>query len=263
MNEVTEKLALELDRINKMIHKLRTRQTKLSDYSDGTVIAKPYRDHYQYFFKTKKESEVYIPMGEVEKYRPYAQYKYEERTLRNLLQRKAIIERFLSKYDTEGMNAIYNRLSEGKRRIVVPVERTDETLIEDWLSQNPGGQNPFPIETDLYTDKGEHIRSKSEKIIADQLKKNNIPYQYEPELDWGEHRIYPDFAAYNVRDRRTVYWEHFGILSSEDYASKNYSRIQEYEKNGLILGKDLIITMESPEMPLDVKLIQKKIELFL
>ena len=258
-----EELSKELEITNKHIHKLRTRQTRMAEYSAGTVIAKPFRDHYQYYFKRLNEKKEYIPMAEVSKYKPYAQYDYEKKTLKDLLERRKILEKFLEKYNPEGTNATYNKLCEGKKRLVIPIEPTDEMRIEAWMQEHPGNRHPMIIESDLLTDRGELMRSKSEKIIADQLIKNHIPYQYEPRLQLSDHYIYPDFAVYNVKERRTVYWEHFGLLSNEDYAAKNYERIQEYERSGLILGKDLIITMESPGMPLDVKLIQKKIDLFL
>lgn len=114
-----------------------------------------------------------------------------------------------------------------------------------------------------YTSRGGFVRSKSEKIIADALEKYNIPYQYEPVLELGYNTVYPDFVVLNVRTRKTIYWEHLGIVSDMEYATKNFIKIQNYEKNGYLLGKDLIITMESSDIPMNIKLVEQKIKEFL
>ncbi|MBR5953238.1 MAG: hypothetical protein IKZ85_08190 [Pseudobutyrivibrio sp.] len=82
-------------------------------------------------------------------------------------------------------------------------------------------------------------------------------------LELGYNTIYPDFVALNIRTRKTIYWEHLGIVADIEYATKNFKKIQGYEKNGYLLGRDLIITMESAEAPIDVKLVEKKIKEFL
>lgn len=67
----------------------------------------------------------------------------------------------------------------------------------------------------------------------------------------------------NTRTRKNIYWEHLGILSDMDYASKNFKKIHSYEKNGYLQGRDLIITMESSDAPIDVRLVEEKIREFL
>ena len=53
--------------------------------------------------------------------------------------------------------------------------------------------------TEYYTIKGERVRSKSEKIIADELYRYQIPYKYEFPLTLATHnrniQLYPDFTA--------------------------------------------------------------------
>ena len=135
--------------------------------------------------------------------------------------------------------------------------------IERWLEQHPGNQNTFPEEGLYQTNRGEMVRSKSEKIIADALAKYKVPYQYEPMLELGYSTVYPDFVALNLRTRKTIYWEHLGMTSDIEYAVKNFKKIQAYEKYGYWQGRDLITTMESLEEPIDVKLVEEKIREFL
>ena len=66
----------------------------------------------------------------------------------------------------------------------------------------------------------------------------------------------------NVRKRKTLYWEHLGLLSEYSYAQKNFAKINDYEEGGLLLGKNLIITMETEEAPINTKLVEEKIKLY-
>jgi hypothetical protein len=76
-------------------------------------------------------------------------------------------------------------------------------------------------------------------------------------------RKYPDFVLLNVRKGKTIYWEHLGKAGEERYATKNFNKLMDYEKNGLILGDNLIITLESEKQPLDVDIVHRKIKEFL
>ena len=48
-----------------------------------------------------------------------------------------------------------------------------------------------------------------------------------------------------------------------NYATKNYAKLMDYEKKGLILGDNLIITLETLERQLDIKNVEEKVGLFL
>ena len=60
-----------------------------------------------------------------------------------------------------------------------------------------------------------------------------------------------------------IYWEHLGLVTNSEYAVKNFSKIMLYEKNGLYLGDQLLLSMESEKMPMDVKAIEEKIKKYL
>ncbi len=87
-----------------------------------------------------------------------------------------------------------------------------------------------------------------------------MPFQYEARLElFDGYSIYPDFVVLNVRKRKTIYWEHLGLISDPEYARKNYLKIQMYEKGGFEIGDNLIITMESDIYKFDVRDIERKI----
>ena len=92
----------------------------------------------------------------------------------------------------------------------------------------------------------------------------DIPYIYEPEVELSNgHKACPDFLVLNKRTRKSYYWEHFGRVDAEEYAIRNFPKIYAYEKIGLIQGKNLIISMETEKQPLDLKLVNEKIEMYL
>lgn len=81
-------------------------------------------------------------------------------------------------------------------------------------------------------DKAEYVRSKSEVIIANELLRYAISYEYEtrlPSTD-GKDWILPDFTIQYEGD--TWYWEHLGRLSDPDYSEQWERKRKWYEKNG-------------------------------
>jgi hypothetical protein len=212
--------------------------------------------------KNEFESRKYIKKKDIKSIAKFAQRDYELSLNQKLKMLEDSLKNFLQVYNPNCVND-YDSFSDAKKLLIKPFNLTDAQFIELWLEQHPDQQNPFPEEGIYQTNRGEMVRSKSEKIIADALNKYNIPYQYEPMLELGYNTIYPDFVILNVRTRKTVYWEHLGIVSDIEYATKNFKKIQDYERNGYILGRNLITTMESAEAPIDVRLVEEKIKEFL
>lgn len=120
--------------------------------------------------------------------------------------------------------------------------------------------------TEFYTILGERVRSKSEKIIADELYRYNIPYRYEMPLeleDWGKTVIRrPDFTVISRSSGKKYIYEHFGMMDDPDYVERNMRKLDLYEKNGYILGKNLIVTHETSRSPLNVGVVDSYIEHF-
>ena len=91
-----------------------------------------------------------------------------------------------------------------------------------------------------------------------------VPYRYETRLELdGNRNSYPDFACLNVRLRKIRYWEHLGLLGNDEYENKNFEKIETYERNGIMIGDDLILSLETREHPLRTADIRRKIEKFL
>ena len=137
-------------------------------------------------------------------------------------------------------------------------------FIEEWQKVEWTG-HPFSEDApQLFTTKGERVRSKSEVQIADSLNRLGIPYRYEYPLRLKNGiNIYPDFYCLNVRTRQELYWEHFGMMDNPEYAKNAVQKLHQYNSIQIIPGKNLIITMETSTSPLNVKYIEQQIKSYL
>ena len=105
------------------------------------------------------------------------------------------------------------------------------------------------------SNRGERVRSKSEKMIADMLALNGVPYKYEcPLIDEHGNKIHPDFTILKVRTREIFYWEHCGRLDDPKYARDLDDRMRFYGKLGIFAGDKLLITTEISDNPINMRL---------
>ena len=144
---------------------------------------------------------------------------------------------------------------------------TDEEYAKMWeeSKNNLGRIEPDEQlkELGLITEKGEYVRSKSEKIIADTLTKNNINYVYELPLRLkGYGTVKPDFTVLNKRTRHEYVWEHFGMMDDSIYVKNAIKKIEQYGKSGYVQGRNFIATFESKEAPLNTVTINRVIQDF-
>ena len=187
-----------------------------------------------------------------------AQKDYDKRVLKIAQSSKSTLEKFERQRVGDGVatvRAVYSQLSETRQALVTPYALTDEEYALRWCAEPfaclAHGQGDKP----LTTDNGETVRSKSEFIIANKLHAAGIPYRYECRLCLGSRVVYPDFTILNVRTREILYWEHFGMMSDEQYVADMLEKLATYARDGIILGKQLIATFESADRPLDTKMV--------
>ena len=264
MKNFEDLLQKQIEELDVLIRKTEGETRKLEKLPEGRLRVSSHRGVPQYYLKEAGKKECFVKAKDREKVRAYAQKSYNLRILGELRSRKALLEECLRRYRPDDIGNVYQSMCSGRKQLVNPIEPTDEMFIAEWLKRYEGGKNTFPEERIFPTEAGEMVRSKSEKILADYFFRAGIVYRYEPQVIFDDGKtVYPDFAVLNLRLRKTFYWEHLGIVSDDDYASKNFRKIELYEKNGILLGDRLIVSMESRGMSLDVGLIKKKVEEFL
>lgn len=67
----------------------------------------------------------------------------------------------------------------------------------------------------------------------------------------------------NVRERKEIYWEHFGLLDDHDYRENVISKMKAYITSRIFFGDRLIITAETYRSPLDMQVVSHIIKRYL
>lgn len=136
--------------------------------------------------------------------------------------------------------------------------------LRDWKLKEYKGKDFQDGVAVILTEKGERVRSKSEKIMADYFFRNGIEYKYEcPLYLKGIGLIYPDFTFFSRETGKEIYWEHNGKVDDPAYARKMVQKIQAYENNDIYPGERLILTFETEQTILNTGKIKQIIRKYL
>lgn len=219
----------------------------------------------QFYYRNdaKDFSGTYMREEDYELVQKIAQKSYAKKALSSAKRELLAIEKYKSYYPKENLEEVYEKLHAERKKLVVPIEITEEEYRQNWESVTYIGKEIEESVPKIYTEKGDLVRSKSEMIIADSLRRAGIPYRYEYPVytkEWGY--IYPDFTVLNKRSRKEWIWEHFGKMDDPLYVERNMQKINIYERNGIVLGKNLLITFESKQQPLSQQVVNRMIEEF-
>ena len=207
----------------------------------------------------------YINKQKKELLQALAQKYYNTKALKELEHQTAELKKALKiidKLENEDVtDYVYESLPQEIKELTNKENFTDE-YAKNWQAIK---YNRKPVSKDIpfYTAKNEHVRSKSELIIANMLKDRDIPYHYECPFDLGGRPITPDFLVLNKRTKEVFIWEHFGMMDNEEYNEKALNKIEEYIANNYHLGKRLITTFESSKIHLNIQIISKLIAEYL
>lgn len=230
---------------------------------EGRIKATITKKKYYCYYIIANSKEKYLKKQELPLAKQLAQKEYDKKLKKLIDTRLKTLSKLINTYQGKGVLQIFNDTPIPKRHLITPVELPDEEFIMQWKNSFEINKNTFPIHGNIITEKGEHVRSKSEKIIADKLSREGITYVYEPRLTLKNGKnIYPDFAVLDIKHRRTIYWEHFGMMDDPEYGEGAVDKINTYEKNNIRAGQDIIFTFETKEQPLDYEIITKTIEYF-
>lgn len=158
----------------------------------------------------------------------------------------------------------YALLPDARKAIVNPGKLSPDAYVREWVSKEYVGLGfDKGDNTAFFAKNGIRVRSKSEVLIANALLDRGIPFKYECPIELGRHIKYPDFTVLNAKTRKVFYWEHFGIMDDEGYVNSMMEKYRLYEKRGLVLGKDYIVTFESRSVPLSTQSVENIIKSFL
>ena len=223
-----EMLLAEQRRLEKIIH---ASQRELKNAPEGTLRLSTSQNRPQYYHCTKnsKKNGTYISRENKFLIQQLAQKSYNEKVLKCAEKRLSQIRKITKDYNDHEIEEIFEKEHIERKKLIQPVEPTWEQKMKSWAAEVYQGkefQDNVPL---IFTERGERVRSKSEKIMADYFFRNNIEYKYErPLLLKGYGTVYPDFTFLSRRTGEEIYWEHDGKMDDPTYARNAAKKIEAY-----------------------------------
>ncbi len=249
-------------RLEKIIQETKNR---LNQAPEGTLRLSKCQGKVQYYHGAGVNKRgTYISVVDRELPRKLAQKSYDEKLLCLALKRKNQIKSITKDYEDGEIETIYWKEHPERRKLIQPVEPTWKQKLTQWKSVEYKGkefEEGLPV---IMTEKGERVRSKSEKIMADYFYRHGIEYKYEcPLYLKGMGMVYPDFTFLSEKSGEEIYWEHNGKMDDPTYAKKAVRKIQTYENNQIFLGERLILTYETEQNILSTAKIEQMVTRYL
>lgn len=266
MKTMEATLRKEMNELKKVIEDA---EKRLKNTPKGHLRISKKKNKVEYYFKADKKGIVsgngrYMKKSEKNLAKEIAQRDYDACVLKNAKERLKAIETFLNKYKKTSLKDICQKMNPCRRELIDTAIISDVEFVKQWQSVSYEGKDFIGDEQVIITERGERVRSKSEKIIADKLYLMGIPYRYEyPVVLKGNVKMYPDFTILRMPAREEVYFEHFGMMDDADYVNTVIYKLNTYERNGIYLGVKLFVTHETNKNPLNTKVLDGMIkELF-
>ena len=236
------------------------RQKSLKNAPPGNLKISRKKNSYQYYDRSGYDTTgTYLRKKNLPRILSLAQKKYDSDFIKAAEAELSSIEDFLNSYSPQ-TDLLYDKypaeLTSKLNLSCIP----DELYIKYWLYEMSLRKAEEIKDQSHITFNGEIVRSKSEELIANTLFKMKIPYVYEHEVVlFNKKRIHPDFTILDIKRRRTIYYEHFGKMHDPEYVNYNLSRLSDMARSGIVTGKNLIITMETLDTPLNSRMVEETI----
>lgn len=251
--------------IKKRIKEVSCRLEELRSRDLSCVLIVDKSNGYAAYYKRQNGKKQYVRKDNVEQLKALAQNTYVKKMVEAAQKELESLKKCLIVLEkSSAMESVYKNMAKELRDYIEPCAPDDE-YAKAWQEDRKRCRLKPPPKK-YKTMRGEYVRSKSELIIADRLFALGIPYHYErPVFINSINDFYhPDFTILNKRTRKVVYWEHLGMMGEEGYRVNNIQKIDDYATEGIVVGKNLVVTFESNDANLSTELVDTMIrELFL
>lgn len=261
MKTIESMLKMECYRLKQIVNASKKR---LQNAPEGHLRIAKKKNRVEYYYVSedgKNKNGRYLKKEEKSLARRIAQRDYDVRILQYATERLKIIKLFLIYYEKTHLSNALKKIGPYRKELIDSTVISDEEFVEQWLAVKYEKKEFEDNTQEIITERGECVRSKSEKIIADKLYMLGIPYRYEcPILLDGNIKIYPDFTILKMPEREEVYLEHFGMLDDVNYVNTAVYKLHTYERNGIYLGVKLFLTVETSKKPLNVRALSEMLK---
>lgn len=134
--------------------------------------------------------------------------------------------------------------------------------LEVW-NKEPHQPNPrYAEHLTVQSVNGYFVRSKSEAMIDMLLTTYGIPFRYEGSICINGVTYHPDFTIRHPETGDYYLWEHFGMIDDEGYCRRNLPKIPLYANLGFIPGRNMILTFETGDQPLNMQYVEDLIKYY-
>ena len=236
----------------------------LSTAPDGHLRISKDKNKIRYYHCTEDNSGIYIPKSVKSLPQKLAQKTYNLSVIKKAESRLKQIKKITRDYSDDEIEELFTSLHADRQALVTPVEATWKQLLNEWYTEEYQGKGFQEGTVVILSEKGERVRSKSEKILADYFYRRNILYKYEKPLYLkGYGTVYPDFTFLSKKIGKEIYWEHEGMVDKQEYARSAVRKIESYQKNDIYPGDRLILTFETEQSILNSKTIEGLVNRYL
>ena len=260
MNQSKKIKSILVDEVKKIGRLQKLVDRSLKKCPEGHLVVSKSNGVVQFFHKTSSDQKKgkYIAKKDEKFIAALAQKEYDLAFKKELDKQEKHLNNMLKNLPEKELEDLYDHMTEGKKPFVKPYLLSDEAYVKAWLDEPYQGMVYKEEFQKFETERGEKVRSKSEKIIADKLLKMKIPYRYEyPVQVEGWKAVYPDFMILKVSERKEIFLEHFGMMDDPKYCERAMQKMQDLSRCGIVLGKNLYAMFETEQHPLDVKMLEK------
>jgi hypothetical protein len=259
LKEMLENEVQHLTRIKSVVDK------RLLGAPEGTLRITKSNNCIQYKQRIDSESkEIHIKKENITMAQQLAQKGYDQKVLKLVTRRLKQLEKVSEEYNDREIEELYNNLHPVRKMLIKPVETPWEQRLENWRNTPYVGKEFAENIPVIYTKKGERVRSKSEKILADTFNDLGIDYKYECPIKLrGVGVVYPDFTFLRERDGKEIYWEHYGRMDDPEYAEKAVRKTNAFMANKIFPGDNLILSYESTCVVLNDRIVRMMIEKYI
>lgn len=262
-------LTMEINALEKFIKKLPSGKLAIRQRDGNYYYSKKiYSDLPEQICKGKSNrrsyKEVYLPKDSKEAI-TLAQGEYATWRLKDAKQELNVVNQYLKIIEKEPEAKHFLETHPGIKDLVEPSLKNPNEELEKWRVQdyykNPYRPEGLKVPTVIPDLK---VRSKSEADIISRLVHFGVPFHYEEGFCVGGMWRFPDITCKALSSPyKKFHWEHLGGLSSFKYFDENMKKLKEFYSCGLIPWKNLIITTETDDEPLDINWVDEIINYYL
>jgi len=193
----------------------------------------------------------------------YIKKAYYQKLLEKLEWNYKATQYFLKHYNSDPERVVLDSLPEWMAERIKNDASTDrDTYISEWLKADYKKNTHRADALKIQTSRGEFVRSKGEREIANALFRKGLAYRTDCEVQLTDGTIYADFAILHPITLELYYWEHSGMLGDPSYTQANYDRIARYANSGYLIGERLIMTGENSDHVIGSQAIDRIIEAY-